>query len=1419
MPARATRRATGAMGAAEWNPAPQDARSRASGLTRSERTILRAAAVAIVAVSLLGLDGIRATYTQPTSHGLAAHGSSLTAEPPVSATHAGGDEPTHRLELLYQVGGASHAVDVDARYAYAGVGPRLVVLDVSRAGELRYMGRTEPLPGIVRAVEFRRDHVFIAFASGDLHVHRGGLAVVNVADPAHPQMVGVLTLDAALTGLTRIGDHIVASGNRAPHEMTGRLQGVLKVIDVSNVAAPRTVATMEFDRAVPAVTHVGSVAYGIEASPDDRIAVRSVDVSIPEAPTLIGTTAISGTPRGIATDGTYVYVAAGSSGLIVLERRDGGVLCQVGRLTAPSRACTDAVVVFRDRAAITDPCAGAARLIDISEPRHPFELASLAADVGAGVALHGDRALVAAGGAGGIQEIDISDDALTMRARWTPGSPAIRSLSVGDGAVYAAHEDVGFVAIDRAQTEGASEYARLPLEGAADIVITGTTVYVSAPSTGLLHVLDLADPAEPRPLTQVPMEGRPGQMVVDGLGHLYVASTQGGLRVLDLTDPERPREIGAWTEDSIDSVAYAKPGLVASESIWLFTIDVSDPAHPRPAGRLGIGPPGFSDLVALATHEKLALALLSYVEPDIAVVDISDLALPKTVGWIGGEKLGSYPHHLALSGTNLHVGSSSGVVTVALDQDAGYPVLARWDSPGSVSESAALVGEAQEDLVYAADGDGGLACLRLEAGSEVRTPTPTPSPQPTRTPTAVPTASPTPRGGSIAYLPHAFGRPRAAPPDDEALVAHVGGPSWSLEAVGDLLYRAEGPTLAVIDASNVSNPKVIGRTDPLPGLVHDVRVAGERAFLAAGDAGLAVVDVADPTDPRIIGSLRLADQARGVDLNGDVAYVAAASAGLRVIDVSNPMRLREVGSLSSPDIANHIKYHREHVYLVANFSHAARIVSVSDPASPVEVAKLPHSCMGEGGPDYLDVHGDYAYSADDSGTLDIIDISVPSSPKLVNDIYPQEGEVQNFRAVGNRGYAAFWGFSVWDLSDPVHPRLSGESDRLPLAAKDISVADSIAFVTGDSRGPTYGWEGEAVLRAVSPVAILDVRSASEPRQIGSYSGPLGPTGQGRQFALGDLIVRHTGWRLDEPHLVDVSSPRRPVHLGPIETFAGIAGLVVQGNLGYACRGEDPPALEVFDVTNPDDPRVLGSAGLQGTCRSLAAAENLAYVLESPFGEYSSTLEIADVSDPDAPATLGAIQLDAAAYDVAAASGFALVAGAESGATSGAAGCGSTRTTSNGPTGAIWVIDTDEPASPELVGTLPLEEAGRTYQVEVAASYAYVMADCSLRVLDLAALPNLTEVARVTQLGFGFDPHWFRRLALGRDRAYVTSDRLSVVDLADPTDPKLSHEIYPPSYVPPHYVNLYDPVAIGDHVYVPYWSETQHDQGMMVIGRP
>ncbi len=110
---------------------------------------------------------------------------------PTGATNESASQPTAEtgvfaergIELLGQLGSLATAVAIQGNYAYVGVGPRLVILDLSTPNNPVAVGQTGLLPNTVADVFVAGAYAFVADAWA-------GLRIIDVADPTAPHEVG-----------------------------------------------------------------------------------------------------------------------------------------------------------------------------------------------------------------------------------------------------------------------------------------------------------------------------------------------------------------------------------------------------------------------------------------------------------------------------------------------------------------------------------------------------------------------------------------------------------------------------------------------------------------------------------------------------------------------------------------------------------------------------------------------------------------------------------------------------------------------------------------------------------------------------------------------------------------------------------------------------------------------------------------------------------------------------------------------------------------------------------------------------------------------------------------------------------------------------------------------------------------------------
>ncbi len=215
--------------------------------------------------------------------------------------------------------------------------------------------------------------------------------------------------------------------------------------------------------------------------------------------------------------------------------------------------------------------------------------------------------------------------------------------------------------------------------------------------------------------------------------------------------------------------------------------------------------------------------------------------------------------------------------------------------------------------------------------------------------------------------------PRAAP----ALAVAVAGHHAYVAAHNRGVY--------VVDIADPTAPRILA-TAATQGAAYDMAVLGDRLYVAAWAAGLEIFDVADKAQPRRLGGVATRANAHAIaaDARGEFVYVGDWSGafeggdpdyGLTVVDVRDPVSPTVAAQLNTPGWAADIALDGRTAYL-ADGPGGLRVVDVSDPRQPMELGSLATSVRAYG----LDVQDQRAYIADNAGGLYIVDVRDPRRP-------------------------------------------------------------------------------------------------------------------------------------------------------------------------------------------------------------------------------------------------------------------------------------------------------------------------------------------------------------------------------------------------------------------------------------------------------
>ena len=270
--------------------------------------------------------------------------------------------------------------------------------------------------------------------------------------------------------------------------------------------------------------------------------------------------------------------------------------------------------------------------------------------------------------------------------------------------------------------------------------------------------------------------------------------------------------------------------------------------------------------------------------------------------------------------------------------------------------------------------------------------------------------------------------------------------------------------LSILDVSNPANTRQLKGYDSA-GEVTDFDVSGNRIALASATGGLILLEKAPNGELVFQGTARSSGEPQRVRVIGNKAFVAERGAGVRIISLEDPTQPKEIGWVDTPSSPKDLSVEGNLLYVATRHS-GLQIFDISETTRPVHVGK-PGLPVVNGYPQEassLQIVGKTAYvSYYGNGGLRILDISDPTQPTEKGFI---PGLTGRFEVVGdlaividgtpgpmNGGFV----MKVCDVSDPTNPLiLTDELINLNIrgwsAPKDLKVVGDRIYVASELDG-------------------------------------------------------------------------------------------------------------------------------------------------------------------------------------------------------------------------------------------------------------------------------------------------------------------------------------------------------------------------------
>ncbi len=549
-----------------------------------------------------------------------------------------------------------------------------------------------------------------------------------------------------------------------------------------------------------------------------------------------------------------------------------------------------------------------------------------------------------------IARVD-SPESLAIVGEISARSPIVDVAVAGDHA-YVATWGGGLRVIDVSAPSHPVEVGVVETyEELMAVDVSGDFLVIASRLDGLL-AFDVSMPSSPVEVFSYDSSVRFFDVVMT-LDYVYAVDCFDGLFIFGRSDPAVLRLVGrAEMEYCAGTVAVADgTAFLGTSSHGLRLLDVSSPWQPSEIGNLS----GFGRIHGIDTTGTTAIVADTN---GVHALDTSDPTTPIELGFFGTE---SVSWSVAVVGNHAFVGTGGGLRVIDVGDPANLDGIAGLVQPVDIRGLAAA-----ESLIYAADGYHGLWVVDVSNH---------------RTPTEI-----------------GFAEKRGQFP-------------VSIVLEGNHAFMTDHTGLQILDVTDPTNPLTVGIFET-PGFAFDVAVSSQVAYVADyGDSGgLWVVDVSDPSSPVGVEHLDTGSRTRRVVAADEMIYVGDDNLGLLVIDVSNPTtpRVRSrtpLVGLRVEDLAvvNGMAY-------VAQYRDAVQIIEVSDPDLPLVVGLVDWVHWPTG----VAVEGDSLYLTEFEKGMHIVDISVPHAPVATGFIETQ-GTASAVEVLDDRVFMSDGDLGVWDF--------------------------------------------------------------------------------------------------------------------------------------------------------------------------------------------------------------------------------------------------------------------------------------------------------------------------------------------------------------------------------------------------------------------
>ncbi len=553
---------------------------------------------------------------------------------------------------------------------------------------------------------------------------------------------------------------------------------------------------------------------------------------------------------------------------------------------------------------------------------------------------------------------------------------------------------------------------------------------------------------------------------------------------------------------------------------------------------------------------------------------------------------------------------------------------------------------------------------------------------------------------------------------------------------------------------------------------YDVALDGNCVITASGFYGMHIFDVSDPSNPQWIGRVDIEGFARSIEVSDGYAYVTSSKISdhnvFTVLDIGPPAETHVLAEIDLPGLATSLEG-RLDIRLSGGYAFVAEGSAGLDiiDIDPVEAPQLVKTVEGFVSAQGVEIDGGYVFVADTDLGLAIVDIDPVDSASIVSTV-ATPGEAVDLTVSSGFAIVADGKWNMQDAHvidvDPVEEAHVVCAIDTPGFHRGIVQAGGYAFLASGVRGlqviDINNIETATIVKSVETLGeACDVALSGEYACVADVSGGLqivdiDPPEDAYVVGFVDSVgeIYHVAAEGGCAFVPDGYSGLQIIDVDPIETAYTVASVDMPRGQGVAISGGFAYVcggtngdLQIVDIDPVESAYICKTVDISEGW-DIAVSDGYACLVDLDFG----IMEVADIDPLETAQSVGTVGLPGAGYDVAVMGGYAFIGAGQSG---------------------FAIVDVNTPEAPFLQAFFPTDAECRG--VAVCDGYAYVCDGWNgLQIYDVDPISSAQAVNCVVTAG-----SWYSGVAYQNGLAYVADcnySRLRVLDVDPVPD---AHVVY------------------------------------------